>query len=324
MIPFGERARLHRLDARSRSPLSAGVAAALDGARLLDAGPGAAVVFIHGYATARGQAEANYRALQRGLEALASGGGSNRARLSEGADLFALHWPGDHPAESVHRYIPGLKPLNWASFAVRIPAADETGRLLAQALGRCTRERVVVVAHSLGCRVALRALHLLHHGDPSEIGVRRPAVHLVLMAAAVPVYECTGKNDFAVPADSAQTRCSVLYSAHDLVLRGAFPLGQGIANRVGEAVGLRGRPDGGRWHRSVRTRHGHGDYWTSAVAAREVHAVLACRPPRPAPEPTRGPLPSLPPPPGLTLPRRRLPRRELTVEPRSVPVMLPG
>jgi hypothetical protein len=270
------------------------------------------LVLVHGYATRREQAEANYRALGRNLDTLASGGGSRRVAPTADVERFALHWPGDHPAETLHRYIPGLKPLNWASFAVRVPAADETGRLLAQALGRCTRPRVVVVAHSLGCRVALRALHLLHHGDPGEIGSRRPVVQLVLMAAAVPVDDCLGKNEFALPPDSEQSRCWVLFSAQDIVLRGAFPLGQALTDRFGEAVGLHGRPHDGRWHRGVPTTFGHGDYWASGKAAREVHAVLTQTPPRPGPAHSRGPLPRLPPQPGLSLPRRRLPVRVMT------------
>jgi hypothetical protein len=200
------------------------------------------------------------------------------------------------------------------SFPPRVTAADGVGFLLAEALWDSQRDRVVLVAHSLGCRVALSTIAKLDHwAKNAHRAGRPPRMHVVLMAAAVPVPDCAGRGRYAQEPHFA--RCSVMYSPLDGVLGKVFPLGQAFVDRHAEAVGLRGHPEAGRWHARLRTPNGHGDYWGSPETARQVLGVLAydelrragsrsfARLPRVEPEPPAA---------GRVLPRRPLAVRSMT------------
>ena len=307
MIPERQWAPRYVLNARGRHPEFSQVASILDGREDLQRGQRMALVLIHGFANRREDAEKAYDALLRNLEDLeAVSCGGRTARLADQVDVFAFHWPGDHPGDRWDGVLSAVPVRSIVSFGARVAAADGAGKLLASALLRSGRERVVIVAHSLGCRVALSALVSLRDLAAGKAG-KVVQAHLVLMAAAVPVGECDF-GDFACGKQPAEARCSVMYSPRDWVLRYTFPPGQAGVDRSDEAVGLYGRPDQGRWHGSLRTGNSHGAYWRSPETARQVLGVMAYDQLRRVGERSLGPLPSLP---GRRLPTRELPERRL-------------
>jgi Pentapeptide repeats (8 copies) len=131
---------------------------------------------------------------------------------------------------------------------------------------------VVLVAHSLGCRVLLAALEWLLHTQDS---VREPHVlTALLLAGAVPVGECVYPHRFTTRLPGA---CYVILHPHrDQVLRWFFAPGQFAFDQLAQAVGRYGRPESHRWDQRISTGLGHGRYWPSPVAA--THLVRALSP----------------------------------------------
>lgn len=123
-----------------------------------------------------------------------------------------------------------------------------------------------IIAHSLGCRVALEALLLLR-----KRGLPRVR-SICLMAAAVPaeMLEPSGRfHELLVQLGSEGTRIEVLHSDSDTVLHYAFPPGQAAAG-VGEgslrALGRVGVTTIMPWAGSSLNGESvpgakHGDYW---------------------------------------------------------------
>lgn len=227
------------------------------------------IVFIHGFATNPHAARRSYISFaSRMLAAL----GSSRWPVS--TELAAVHWPGDDPN----------KILNKLTFSSRPGEASNSGRALSLIQFDGAVEEVVIVAHSLGCRVALEYMrHLYSEGrQPGRSRKpRRPRVIVsLLMAAAVPTDQCLDAGLF--PRDSrSPTREVVLYSKRDLVLKRAFPFGnRGHAQGWSPAVGRTGGP-ANRWDSSSEEFElGHGDYWGSAVAAKKLIGLLHEEPDR--------------------------------------------
>jgi hypothetical protein len=77
----------------------------------------------------------------------------------------------------------------------------------------------------------------------------------------------------------------VIHSTHDLVLWGPFPGGEWAHGEGGgEAIGRHGLP-GRRWHRSITTKLGHGDYWeTWPLVIENVPEMLGALVPRRLPQ----------------------------------------
>jgi pimeloyl-ACP methyl ester carboxylesterase len=207
------------------------------------------VVFIHGFANSPGAAEPKYRLKMAQLQAAFSGG----VGPDERTEYFALFWPGSHR----------LIGEDQATFAVRVPAASATGTHLALALiDLRTAGEVVLVAHSLGCRVALACLEQLSSRQANGWPV--PTVSAaVLMAGAVPVAECEiGPEVFG--RRFGGTYYVNIYSLADGTLKKFFPIGQQLVDRRATAIGLSGGPyEGQRWDVPMRTTLDHSDYWES-------------------------------------------------------------
>ncbi len=129
--------------------------------------------------------------------------------------------------------------------------------LCAEKNGFTRRQELVLIGHSMGCRVALELLAML------KARAFVPEIRLFLMAAAVPVtFVQTGR--LAEAADAA-AHSVVYYSPEDIALGLPFRLGQTIADDGGlmpEAVGLWGRPERGVWKdRKLMVGFDHGHYW---------------------------------------------------------------
>jgi pimeloyl-ACP methyl ester carboxylesterase len=170
-------------------------------------------------------------------------------------------WPGD---------------ADWWSFfdkadALIYPGAVHTAvkaaTELAELLWRMpSLERVDLIGHSLGCRVALETLLLLRTRSLPIIG------RVVLMAAAVPseMLESDGKFYGLLTELAAEgTTIRVLHSKSDWVLHYTFPFGQSAAGGKEASARALGRFGPSPWmpgfHSTLTEREiggaAHGDYW---------------------------------------------------------------
>jgi pimeloyl-ACP methyl ester carboxylesterase len=163
-----------------------------------------------------------------------------------------------------------LSPLHYAD---QIPSAREAAHALYHYLNNNAPDKtpVTLVAHSLGCRVALELLDL--YAISSE--ENRPTFPLaVLMAAAVPTYFFEDLSRLWRGA-LLPDRVLVFFSSRDIVLQAAFRAGQTIAGEgfFPKAVGATGAPQG-FWRHAVRTRNGHSGYFDDILTSAEIARAL--------------------------------------------------
>jgi hypothetical protein len=212
------------------------------------------VILIHGYQTSAERAQNAYAKFATHLRAGTRDGGASLGPIWE------FHWPGDHP----------VPPISVATFHGKIANARISGDLLAKDwLRQRHGQHVVLVAHSLGCRVALEAIRsILDAGDAWD-GAHIAAVFL--LAAAVPVPLCVPEGTFS--ASMANSAEHVFHSRSDQVLHLAFPPGAYLAGEGGPAVGRDGQPTP-RWRGLHDTGLGHGKYWSSKDVASRIAEVL--------------------------------------------------
>lgn len=227
------------------------------------------VILIHGYQNSAVKAERSYldfRAAMR--DAIAPG------RERQLGPYWEFHWPGNH-----HR---GL--ISLATYSVRVPIALIAGERLARwFLNGLDKgdQRVILVGHSLGCRVALEAVKTIRQMGDEYKGARIEAVFL--LAAAVPQECCrrTGDNKWYPNAYEGSVE-HVFHSENDRALGLAFRAGQFGFGEDGAAVGRDGRPQD-RWESEVDTQLDHGEYWSSKYVAETIGWLLRLRNLRPLP-----------------------------------------
>lgn len=188
-------------------------------------------------------------------------------------DIAWLMWPGDWR-------IPLVSGASYPFKVLKTPRLGEKIARFLHSLGdpNTHRPEIIIVAHSLGCRVTLEALReldlleelaSLNMPRKPEVQIYHPNISILLMAAAVPVNDLK-PGAYLHDAALRATRRAVLYSNWDIVLQLAFRLGQGITpgeSGMSEAVGTAGRPteiwtDGDRM-----AGYGHGSYWKKSETA---------------------------------------------------------
>lgn len=189
------------------------------------------LVMLHGYNNHRGEAARAYLGFRN--RQCVQYAEVDHARLN--ARLGDTFWPGD-------AQWPG--PIDWLDFLfypAAVGVARDAAPLLADLLWSVPNlERVDLIAHSLGCRVALETLQLINaRGHPR---IER----VCLMAAAVPaeMVERGGRFESLLwDLQAGQTSIHVLHSKADLVLMLAFPPGQTLAGEPStRALGRAGPP----------------------------------------------------------------------------------
>jgi pimeloyl-ACP methyl ester carboxylesterase len=200
------------------------------------------ILLIHGYNTSQDDANAHYARFEDFLRRSADGWAD---------DLCAVHWPGDESS----RFASTL------AYQSKVRMAELVGAALADFCAKkrtawATPPRLIIVAHSLGCRLTLETLLQLAHNANSSL-----KVEVVLMAAAVPssLVEAQGK---LLPALSRVGQSLVLFSPADRTLQRPFTLMQARLGEPGEAVGLNGAPEES-WteRREMPEGYGHRRYW---------------------------------------------------------------
>jgi pimeloyl-ACP methyl ester carboxylesterase len=214
------------------------------------------LLLIHGYNNDLKASEEAYRGfedLQRKLANL-----DDDTPVASGR-LIQVYWPGDADWGVVS---PLFYP--WS-----IERARRTATALADTLARAAREsghkQLDIVAHSMGCRLALELLKELR--SKSDITVGR----VVLMAGAVPTFMLEPRPDHHELRDAFDKVLSdaglSLYSSSDLVLSVAFRLGQSAATGEGffpTALGHEFWADAVapvKLTQQENPNAGHSDYW---------------------------------------------------------------
>jgi pimeloyl-ACP methyl ester carboxylesterase len=217
-------------------------------------------VLVHGFNNDRAKAEVSYRAFRERI--------ADMIGLHMSQRIWEFYWPGyeELVSQSLRRYwATGLVNTAYtaASYYKQVPKAITFGSLLGKYLlqlrASSQATEVVLIGHSLGCRLILEALAemMVPHTPNSKV----PAV--LLMAGAVPIQHLEPAGYLRAAAQFPQRRI-VLYSARDTVLRWTFPAGQVLANDGGlrpEASGLHGHPRD-CWTARDHTMLRHGDYWS--------------------------------------------------------------
>jgi len=203
------------------------------------------VILVHGYNNSLKAACRSYAKLRRLMP----------VRFPRVGQFF---WPGDLSN--------GL--LSKLSYPAQIESAREAAGRLARFLGDVARERrmpleIVLVGHSLGCRVVLETLRA------ARSMTDWPSVRVVcLMAAAVPRGHVRPGGELRDAIAAGRDRL-VLHSRDDGVLQWTFPIGQlaaGVKEWGGqiwpEAVGRHGNPTSYPTQSYEMSGNGHGDYWS--------------------------------------------------------------
>jgi pimeloyl-ACP methyl ester carboxylesterase len=211
------------------------------------------IILIHGYNVAE---RAGIRSMGRFRDLLKA------AYPPLAPEIFTASWPGRQILREAH-YPWTIKRAR----AAALPLLREIRRKFA-APGA---GELVLVAHSLGCRLVLELLARLAH-FPRPQGLERLSVILMAPAVPVPMADAGGALH---AAQSVADELVVLHSSSDLVLSLLFGLGETLAGEgiFPEAVGLQGKPFPVSARRNMRPA-GHDNYWSNAAAAEAVCQVL--------------------------------------------------
>lgn len=233
------------------------------------------VLLIHGYNNSELSAFESYRAFMENL-------GSGWASCVSG-----IFWPGDGSTNDPDaRQVWNSVLFSAISYPLQPRRAEESASYLADTItlalsarleranrsGRAPRNLVLnIVAHSMGCRLALELLKLLRSalrgGAPLRIR------NVALMAAAVPQYDTEFRGSFHLALNTPD-KTTVFWSRSDRVLRMTFPLGQVLAWPFPLGWDLRKRSALGRFGMaernglsSVEVDLDHSDYWSDRFIA---------------------------------------------------------
>jgi hypothetical protein len=241
------------------------------------------ILLVHGYNNDKAQAEESYAALTKHVP-------DDQPQLRD--QIWMFFWPSyveritgesvdESTSLSMRHSTAGTESnivLSIPTYSQQVLKARDVGRELGRYLRGLERSEnlpteIVFVAHSLGCRVVLEALReLLAQSTTQDTRARVPC--MCLMAAAVPTFMVEDGERLGSAAELPQMSY-ILHSRADLVLRVAFPFGQGAASLLDldgaegwlpEAVGRNGHPLG-VWLRRANTGLGHSEYWTHPSTA---------------------------------------------------------
>lgn len=228
------------------------------------------LLLVHGFANPEQKAHESYEKFAAGLTAVSESFPDAWGAVCE------FHWPGDDkrgPLASKGTYSFRIAPAHTS--AIRLVEFLHEEPDLKPDLG------LYIVAHSLGCRVALEVLREIRERKKEKRYNGQVVREVALMAAAVPVGDCLPPEgefkrdeipDEHVPRKETRHE-HVLYSRRDRVLHYTFWIGQVIAGEHGHAVGRDGLPDG-RWDTRTSTGLEHGEYWEKHAVAERVSAIV--------------------------------------------------
>ncbi len=218
------------------------------------------ILLVHGFNVKYDDAQKIYSSFKKRI--------CRTSRSLKEEDIWLVHWPGEGTAEGNNFVNNGRNAL---SYPTQVTNAKESGFLLHEFLldyiihGNNEIEELILIGHSLGCRVILEALKKLSlHSSALEA----KEIKICLMAAAIP---CALVEDTSVEQYPQLELLSginlasykfVLFSNTDEALGIIFDGGQKLSGEPGEAIGLNGKPINSVWdYRKLMKNFKHGDYW---------------------------------------------------------------
>jgi hypothetical protein len=213
------------------------------------------------------------------------------------ARAVSLYWPGDaamQPSHVTERVNIVSKTWSVLSYPSQIQRARKAAEILADAVSIAIRARrtgaralepleIIIVAHSLGCRLTLEFLKLMRPSTTQQI-ISFPLV--ILMAAAVPRYLVRRGEDLAKALDTPN-KVLIYKSRADNVLLATFrsgqllerpfPMGWSLAAR--DAIGLGGcGPNISHKVREIPGSRAHSEYWNDpGIASRLIEEIDGLR-----------------------------------------------
>ena len=205
------------------------------------------VLLIHGYNVNRVGAEKGFTTFAMLLSKYGV------TEISTFGQLVGFLWPGDE----------NIRFMGSLFYPAKIGPARESGGLLAPFLTTLRGPagspiQVILVAHSLGNRVALELIKSILAQSNKTWG---RIEGICLMAAAVPVRFVDTNGSLASAARAA--RSANFFSRSDNVLHWAFPPGETAAGEAffPQAIGLFGNPPGVWTERFDLQPYDHGHYF---------------------------------------------------------------
>jgi len=231
------------------------------------------VFLVHGFNVSANEADSSYLAFERGL------------RREVRAEVVRIYWPGDAALRSDtarERKGPISQALSGLSYLVKPKVARRSSEKLIRAIGPELKRRagrgssnalkITIVAHSLGCRLALETVRLFAVNPMVDMPL------VVLMAAAVPKYEVLPPNGTYCDAISELERVVVMHSFRDTVLSRLFRPGSAPDRplhgwRQRGALGRSGIPATDKIA-VVEGEWDHSDYWPDSEISSAVSGYL--------------------------------------------------
>ena len=214
-------------------------------------------LLIHGFNNSKESACESYLNFRKSLR-------KQSRYLTNSVNIVSIYWPSRASILPLIRYPWGLNQ------------AKDVGPSLAECLLRpdgsgLIRQDMVLIGHSLGCRLILETLNSLT-GTPAVN--ERHRIKIFLMAAAIPVGLVRSGRRLREGLEFAHER-TAMFSCQDGGLISAFKIGQTAARRgeglFPEAVGRNGNPNDGAWtDRQPMHDYGHFDYWKGKESAQNV------------------------------------------------------
>jgi pimeloyl-ACP methyl ester carboxylesterase len=234
------------------------------------------VILVHGFNTSEKKARNSYKKFLTNLGVPSDDriGTWSHGRISRA--FWGFYWPGDHSS----------LPISILSapqiYGERRGTAETSGESLAELVMHLSdTQEIILVGHSLGCRVVLEAVRRI--AIAREIHGRTGGAQITsvcLMAAAVPIGDCHG-DEAPYRRRDGEPKELVLFSGHDMVLRPGYGIAEWFYDsQKGPAVGATGLPED-RWKDSsldkntIDTELGHRHYWDSKRSADYVGDFLA-------------------------------------------------
>ncbi|MGK7886599.1 MAG: alpha/beta hydrolase [Crocosphaera sp.] len=208
------------------------------------------IILIHGYNVSEEGAKEAYTKFENNFNF------SCKKMSSLSQAIYWFLWPSDKPN----------KLDSAICYYKTVRSAKICGKKLAEYLNQLEFNysnnkppRIILIGHSLGCRVLLEAL--------KETKKEHKQWEIFLMAAAVPVNLIKAGELLDLKRDNTE-KYNILYSQKDLVLKIAFPPGQRLAGEASrEAVGFKGNPRIGFWSNRKQVNYDHSGYWKGEEAA---------------------------------------------------------
>jgi esterase/lipase superfamily enzyme len=231
-----------RLDSSARGDLAAGLSTI--------------IILIHGFNVNANDAKDNYQHMLKQLK--------KRVPRNFTDGICHFYWPG-HESSAIASEVGYAKQIGKAE-----NAAVMLGDALVKFFDTSPRTQFILIAHSLGCRLALEALkHIVGKNTAFSSRIR----FAVLMAAAVP-FSFIQNRYFQI--NLYTNRVSCLYSQQDTTLRYLFPLGQTLAMEgvFPKAIGLDGLPLSTWTFGHTDTGLEHRSYWKSSNVANFIASSL--------------------------------------------------